>query len=226
MCGRFTLTITIEELLAYYLLDGPTDFFHMPRYNIAPTQHVAAVIHDGTKNRIGLLRWGLVPAWAKDDSGGSKLINARAETLSGKVSFRALLHRRRCVIPADGFFEWQKMPDGTKQPMRIVLNDRKLFSFAGLYDIWSGPDGRRVATCTIVTTEPNRLMAGIHHRMPVILQRDDEALWLDRNDSDTNKLQSLLRPYPDDRMTAYAVSSVVGKSSEDSEACIRPIQSR
>lgn len=224
MCGRFTLTVTMEELLAYYLLDGPTDFFHIPRFNIAPTQQVAAVIHDGTRNRIGLLRWGLVPGWAEDDAGGSKLINARAETIAEKPSFRPLFYRKRCVIPADGFYEWKTLPDGRKQPMRIVLNDRTLFSFAGLYDTWVRPDGVRLSTCTIVTTAPNRFMADIHRRMPAILQRDEEALWLDRTNADAERLKRLLRPYPEERMEAYAVSPVVGKSSEDSEMCIRPVK--
>src|SRR5690606_18107419 len=121
--------------------------------------------------------WGLVPNWAKDDKNASKLINARAETLLEKPSFKNLVYRRRCIIPADGFYEWRQK-DGTKQPMRIVLKERQIFSMAGLYDIWLSPDGQKISTCTIITTAANRLLEDIHHRMPVILRPEDESSWL------------------------------------------------
>jgi len=182
-------------------------------------QEVWAVIHDGVKNRLGELRWGLVPSWAKDDKIGSKMINARAETLLERASFKTLVGRKRAIIPADGFYEWKKSGN-SKQPMRITLKEDALFSMAGLYDTWQTPDGSKLSTCTIITTSPNSLMADIHDRMPVILHPEDEAFWLDRSNSDTKALTALLKPYPADKMRAYPVSPIVGNVKNDSEECI------
>jgi putative SOS response-associated peptidase YedK len=148
------------------------------------------------------------------------MINARAETLLEKPAFRSLVARRRCLIPADGFYEWQKNGKA-KQPMRIVLKDRQLFSMAALYDIWVKPDGSKLSTCSIITTAPNTLMEPIHNRMPVILRREDEQEWLDRNNQDVHELVSLLKPYDAEQMTAYPVSAIVGNVRNDSEACIQ-----
>jgi putative SOS response-associated peptidase YedK len=187
-------------------------------------QNVAAVIHDGEKNRLGELRWGLVPSWASDDKIGSKMINARAETLLEKNAFKALVRRKRALIPADGFYEWKK--SGTsKQPMRITLKDGSLFSMAGLYDTWTAPDGRKISTCTIITTAPNSLMADIHDRMPVILRPEDEADWLGRDNDDLDRLMSLLRPHPAENMRAYPVSPIVGNVRNDDPECIKELPS-
>lgn len=209
MCGRFTITAPIEDIMIQYYVDKNTNINYKPIYNAAPMQYVPAIVHGKNGNKLGELRWGLVPNWAKDDKIGSKMINARAETITEKPSFNRLLASRRCIIPADGFYEWKQ--DGTrKQPYRIVLRDDNLFSFAGLYDIWADANGNKLATCTIITTEPNTLMAEIHNRMPVILHREDETEWLDRGNTDISPLLKLLRPFDANRMRAYPVSSAVG----------------
>lgn len=219
MCGRYTIVVSIEELMLRYLSDLPTNRYHAPRYNVAPMQQVLAVVNDGEKNRLGELRWGLVPSWASDERIGSKMINARAETLLEKPSFRGLVARKRALVPADGFYEW-KQAGGDKQPMRITMKDGGIFSMAALYDTWAASDGRRISTCTIITTTPNELMADIHDRMPVIVRPEDEAFWLDRSNADTAGLMSLLRPYDAGAMRAYPVSKLVGNVKNDTPECI------
>lgn len=200
----------------------PAAGYHAPRYNVAPMQQVMAVVHDGEKNRLGELRWGLVPSWAKDDKFAGKMINARAETLLSKPSFKNLIYRKRCIIPADGFYEWKKKAEG-KQPMRIVLKDQSIFSLAALYDTWISPNGEKISTCTIITTEPNRLVADIHDRMPVILHEEDEETWLNRNNQNAEQLMSLLKPFPAENMEAYPVSPAVGNVKNDSKELIKPV---
>ncbi|GAB6929756.1 SOS response-associated peptidase [Paenibacillus sp. JCM 10914] len=233
MCGRFTLTVTWEELLTRYLIDPELlTPFHVPRYNIAPTQMVTAIINDGTANRIGQLQWGLVPSWSKDAAASAKMMNARSETLEEKPAYRIPFYRKRCLIPADGFYEWQKTDIG-KQPYRISLRSGEIFSMAGLYDTWITPSGERLSTCTVITTEPNELMAPIHNRMPVILKRSDEALWLKRNPlsggnqepdrSSLEAMKNLLQPYPDRELQAVPVSTTVNSVKNDSAECIRRV---
>jgi len=222
MCGRYTITVTMEELMLRYLADEPAVPFHLPRYNVAPTQLVPAVVSDGQRNRLGLLRWGLIPPWAKDERDGAKMINARAETLKERPAFRDAFRRKRCLIPADGFYEWKTMPGGGKQPYRIILRGGRLFSMAGLYETWIAPDGRKIGSFAIVTTAPNPLMAEIHNRMPVILRPEDEALWLDRTVQDTEALEKLLVPYPAEEMDAYEVDKRVGNPAFDDPACLAP----
>jgi putative SOS response-associated peptidase YedK len=213
----------MKELLAYFGLIE-LGFAYSPRYNIAPGQDIPAVIARHGRLRTGTLRWGLVPAWAKDASIGYKLVNARAETAAEKPSFRNSFLRKRCVIPADGFYEWRKLPDGGKQPMRIRLKDSPLFVMAGLYDTWVRPDGSKLHTCTILTTEPNELMATIHNRMPVILDRAQIMDWLDPEVSDIGRLLAMLRPYPSERMIAYAVKTTVNNVKNDSPECLLPAE--
>ncbi len=219
MCGRYTIVVTMDELMLRYLNELPTNRYHTPRYNVAPNQNILAVVHDGAQNRLGELRWGLVPSWASDDRLGSKMINARAETLLEKTSFKTLIRRKRAIVPADGFYEWKKHGD-KKQPMRITLKDGSIFSMAALYDTWTSPDGRKISTCTIITTTPNNLMADIHDRMPVILRPEDEVSWLNRNNDDVSQLTSLLTPYPAAAMKAYPVSPIVGNVKNDTAQCI------
>jgi putative SOS response-associated peptidase YedK len=222
MCGRFTITVSMEELMLRYLTNDTTIIHYSPKYNMAPMQKIPAVIHDGSRNRLGEVRWGLVPSWAKEDKNGSNLINARAETLLEKASFKRLIGTRRCIIPADGFYEWQKRDSG-KQPMRIVMRDGGIFSMAGLYDIWTSPEGTRISTCTIITTAPNSLMADIHDRMPVILSQGDEEEWLRRDNTGIPSLMKLLKPYDAAHMRAYPVSPSVGNVRNDGSELIKEI---
>ena len=223
MCGRYTITIALEELLARYEAENALAAMYEPRYNVAPGQLVPAVISGGERNRLGMLRWGLVPPWADDPKVGYRMINARAETLQDRPAYREAYRGRRCLIPADGFYEWQKLDNGKKRPMRITLRGGGLFSFAGLYETWTAPDGSKLHTCAVLTTEPNRLMAAIHDRMPVILKPEDEALWLDRRVREGSKLEKLLSPYPAEEMEAYEVGQAVGNAANDSPSCIERI---
>jgi putative SOS response-associated peptidase YedK len=222
MCGRYTITVTIEELMLHFFIDTPAPPYHRPKYNVAPGQLIPAIVGDGSVNRLGELKWGLIPPWAKDEKVGYMMINARAETLTEKPAFRVPIERKRCLIPADSFYEWKR--DGAKgrQPMRIMLKSGGLFAMAGLYETWVREDGVKISSCTIVTTTPNRLVADVHDRMPVILRREDEPLWLDRGVRDISRLQPLLRPYPEEEMTLYPVSPAVGSVKNDSPALIEP----
>ncbi|ADH97938.1 SOS response-associated peptidase [Salisediminibacterium selenitireducens] len=222
MCGRFSLYHQPNLIARRFELDNLEAIALDPRYNIAPSQDILAIVHDGKTNRAGFLRWGLIPSFAKDPKIGSKMINARAETLYEKPSFAKLLTRRRCIIPANGFFEWQKTETG-KVPMHIQLRDGEPFAMAGLWDRWQDEGGETITSCTIITTEPNTLMAPIHNRMPAILTRDQEAIWLDRRETGTDRLKSLLTPFDSRQMTATAVSSLVNSPKHDSPTCIAPI---
>ena len=221
MCGRYTITVTLEELMAlYFAEDATTPHPWRPRYNVAPMQLVPAVVNDGNRNRLGLLRWGLVPPWAEDEKIGARMINARAETLEERPAFRRAYRSKRCILPADGFYEWKK-EGKQKRPLRIVMRDGRVFGMAGLYETWTAPDGRKIHTCAVITTAPNRLMADIHDRMPVILRREDEALWLDRSVQDPERLRPLLAPYPAEEMEAYEVDPRVGNPAFDDPDLIR-----
>lgn len=224
MCGRFTLTVSHKELLARYSVTEVTNFYHYPRYNIAPMQMVPAIVNDGRQNRIGLLRWGLIPSWAKDERIAAKTINAKAETLLEKASFKHLLYKKRCVIPADSFYEW-KNASGKRLPMRIMMKDDGIFSMAGLYDTWvNSANGQTLHTFTIITIKPNQLVAEFHDRMPVILNKQEEGKWLAREKSTVEEVLALLKPYPAEEMKAYPVSSVVGNVRNDIPECIKPLQ--
>lgn len=222
MCGRFTLYHTPEDVAERF--EAQTALATEPRYNIAPTQEVAVVTQNGTRH-LSNFRWGLIPSWAKDPEIGSRMINARAETLAEKPSFRTALSRRRCLIPADGFYEWQAASDGAKggkTPMHIHFQDNGLFAFAGLWDEWQAPDGSPLRSCTIITTTPNTVTAPIHNRMPVILRPEDEALWLDLSTTDTRELLSLLAPYSPQGMEAYPVSRQVNVPTVDGPELLAP----
>lgn len=204
-----------------YMIEETMVPFHRPKYNVAPSQLVLSVINDGHSNRLGELKWGLVPPWADSPKIGFQMLNARSETAAGKPAFSAPLRRKRCLIPADGFYEW-KATDHGKQPMRIVLKSRALFSMAGLYESWLSPDGSKINSCTILTTTPNELVARIHDRMPVILHPEDEQLWLNRAVTDVSAITPLLRPYPANQLEAYPVSASVGSVRNDEPALIEP----
>ncbi|MCL1471175.1 SOS response-associated peptidase [Argonema antarcticum] len=222
MCGRFSFTQS-EKIVAeiFQLASVPT---LSPRYNIAPTQPVPTVLVDSDdKNRqLKMLRWGLIPSWSKDIKIGAKLINARAETVAEKPAFRSAFKRRRCLILADGFYEWQEQ-EGKKQPFYFRLQDGKPFAFAGLWERWSKGEDEAIASCTILTTQSNELMGPIHHRMPVILDPKDYDKWLDPEVQKPESLQSLLQPYKSEEMTFYPVTTKVNNAKTDSPDCIKKV---
>ena len=189
-----------------------------PRYNIAPGQEAAVVVREATKT-LAMMRWGLVPSWAKELAIGNKMINARAETIAEKPSFKRLIERRRCLVLADGFYEWRKEARG-KVPMRFVLKSREPFAFAGLWDRWRNPDGAELRTFTIITTAANELMRPVHDRMPAILARDAEDPWLDDASGNTAAILSSLKPYPRELMEAYDVTTLVNSPKNDRPECI------
>lgn len=221
MCGRFSLLTPAEDIAQQFDVTLPEQY--VPRHNIAPTQPVAAVrLHPhGGERELTFFRWGLIPSWSKDPKIGSRLINARGETVAEKPSFRAAFKRRRCLIPASGFYEWQRVGDA-KQPMYIYPAEGSTFGLAGLWETWRAPDGSEVDTCTILTTTPNELMNVIHNRMPVIIEPEDYSMWLDPGDRPEDALH-LLRPYPAHKMAAYPVSTVVNNPRNDTPECIAPL---
>lgn len=222
MCGRFIMTVDPAQLRdAFPWLDIREDW--EPRFNIAPTQPVAVVPNRGD-NRLDFFQWGLIPSWAKDPAIGNRMINARAETLAEKASFRNAYRRRRCLILADGFYEWKvEVAQKRKQPVLIKMDSGEPFGFAGLWETWSSPQGTQVNSCTIITTEPNDLVREIHNRMPVILEKDAHQLWLDPNEKRPQDLQHLLKPYPAREMVAFPVSTMVNSPNNDSPACVVPL---
>lgn len=222
MCGRYTLSKPAAVLAQTFHLDNVPDL--APQYNIAPTQIVGAVLYnsDTARSEFQQLRWGLIPCWSKDLGMGAKLINARAETVAEKPAFRSAFKHRRCLIVADGFYEWQKLED-KKQPFYFHLQDGKPFGFAGLWEQWESPEGEKIFSCTIVTTEANKLLQPLHERMPVILQPHDYDLWLDPQVKTAERLQPLLHPYSSEAMTAYPVSTAVNNPKHNSPDCIKPL---
>jgi putative SOS response-associated peptidase YedK len=222
MCGRFTLTVDPAQLQeAFPWIDVPEEI--SPRFNIAPTQPVAVVANNG-ENRLEFFTWGLIPSWAKDPSIGSRMINARAETLAEKPAFRSAFRRRRCLVLADGFYEWKQEPGSkVKTPLYIRKIGHTPFAFAGLWEAWNSPDGSNILSCTIITTGPNQLLSDIHNRMPVILPTEAYSDWLDPSERRPEDLKDLLRPYPDGELEAYPVSRVVNSPSNEIPDCIKPI---
>ncbi|MYF54811.1 SOS response-associated peptidase [Candidatus Poribacteria bacterium] len=235
MCGRFTLA---SELDALHDTFGESNFWleFNPRYNITPTQDVAVISnrqHDPDRRQeqkgYGFFQWGLIPSWAKDAKIGSRMINARSETLSEKPSFRAAYKRRRCLVLADGYYEWQKIEgEKIKQPMYIRLESQKPFAFAGLWEEWQATSDREgmgipLRSCTIITCPPNKTLESIHHRMPVILPQDSYDQWLTPDELTPDVLQPLLKPYTGEEMEAYPVSKYVNRPAHDSPECIKPL---
>jgi len=221
MCGRFTITLDpgeIQELLNL----GPFVHIHQPRYNVAPSQPIPIVKDLETKS-IELYKWGLVPFWAKDPNVGYKMINARSETAHKKPSFRAAFKHRRCLIIADGFFEWHAdTKGGPKTPYLFKLKNDYPFTFAGLYEHWPIPSGGELHTCTILTCQPNELVIDFHNRMPVMLGEDKRWSWLDPQAKEADLLD-LLGPYPADEMTCFAVSRAVNSPKNDRPEIIEPV---
>lgn len=221
MCGRFTLIAEPDSLSEIFQVWGLSNCKLSAKYNIAPTQMVLTVLYNSQSQQreYQWLRWGLIPRWAKDSRIGARLINARAETLTEKPSFRSAFKRRRCLVLADGFYEWKHL-EGKKQPYYFHLNNKQPFAFAGLWEQWQSPGGEKIISCTIVTTNANELLQPIHNRMPVILQRSDYEKWLDPQLMITEPLQELLQPYPAEYMSAYAVSVRMNNPNLNSRECI------
>jgi putative SOS response-associated peptidase YedK len=218
MCGRFALFASGDEIaVRFQLAEAPR---LDARYNIAPTQTVAAVRATDASREFRFLRWGLIPSWANDPSIGYKLLNARSETVTEKASFRSAFKQRRCLIPASGFYEWKK-EGKRKQPYFIRPRDGGLFGLAGLWERWQAPQGEMVETCTILTTEANELMRSLHERMPVIVYPRDEEEWLDPR-STPESLSALLVPFADDRMEAFPVNPHVSNAKNQGPKCIEP----
>lgn len=235
MCGRYSNAKDLSDLARAVEFVCRFMFF-APRYNIAPRQQAPVILQENGQTVANLMRWGLIPSWSKDESIGDKLINARAETLTEKSSFRKPFASQRCLIPADGFYEWQTTRHG-KTPFRFTMKDSRLFCFAGLWDRWIRPPqsqeiliddegdapqpSRVVETFTMITTTPNEMAAAIHYRMPVILAPEHYAWWIDEHRKGED-LKSLLRPYPEEDMECYRVSKLVNNPKNDGPECIKP----
>ena len=221
MCGRYLLNTDLNALQLRFKFVN-TEVEITPRYNIAPSQPVAAVrAGEGGARELTLLQWGLIPSWAKDPAIGSRMINARAETAAEKPSFRAAMKRRRCLIPASGFYEWARV-GAAKQPFFIRMKEGRPFALAGLWEQWCGEDGSELETCAILTTSPNEMTAKIHPRMPVIIAPGDYGRWMDPANEKPGTLEPLLRPYPAGEMEAHTVSRHVNNPRNDEPACIEP----
>ena len=222
MCGRFVLIAPGKDLAERFGLEEVPDL--KPRYNIAPTQMVVIIRLDKNtlQRRLVQVKWGLIPFWAKDTSMRHRLTNARAESVAQKPAFRAAFKQRRCLVPADGFYEWKRQ-EGRRQPYLLRNADGRPFAFAGLWESWKAPDGETIESCTILTTDANDLTRTIHDRMPVILHPNEYDLWLDPEVKDPNLLKPLLRPYPSDEMIVQPVSPKVNKASYDAADCVEVV---
>jgi putative SOS response-associated peptidase YedK len=222
MCGRYSLKTPVEHLSEKFQFPEVNPL--KPRYNIAPSQVVAVVrlLPDDRERKLAMLRWGLIPAWAKEPAKARQPINAKSETVAELPTFRVAFRKRRCLIPADGFYEW-KQEGGRKQPVYICMKDREPFAFAGLWERWEKPDQEPIDSCVLLTTEPNEQLAQVHNRMPVILDPKDYDLWLDPDVQQPDKLLSLLRPYLSEPMTYFPVNLRVNNPRHDDPLCLEPL---
>lgn len=219
MCGRFTLTVEYSNLISVFQLRNDL-FNYTPRYNIAPAQDVAVIVKGRNGREITNMHWGLIPHWAREPKIGYKMINARAETIDQKPAYKSSFYHRRCLILADGFYEWKKTNLG-KQPYRIILPKHNIFAFAGLWSYWNAPEGNTIYSCSIITTGANGYLRDIHDRMPVILTQEEQfEKWL--GVSGPGELKQLLQPY-DGKMVAYAVSTMVNSPKNDNEKLIEQV---
>lgn len=219
MCGRFVLDASAEAVQQAFNLETTPDL--VPRFNIAPSQAVG-IISNQDPHALTFVRWGLIPSWAKDAAIGNQMINARAETAAEKPSFKNALRRRRCLIPANGFYEW---PQKGGPPVYVHLQDHALFAFAGLWEVWHSPTGEEIRSCTILTSEPNDFVKAFHHRMAVIMRPENYAAWLDPDERTAMEVMPLLNPIDADAMRAYEVSKAVNSPSNDSPDLIQPLRS-
>jgi putative SOS response-associated peptidase YedK len=227
MCGRFTNRAKPEQIQSEFKIGKLNPDIYRERYNIAPAQMIDVVFEPEKERILSALKWGLVPSWAKDADIGNRMINARAETLTEKPSFREAFKKRRCIIPASGFYEWQKKGSGgAKQPFYFYLKNKEVFGFGGLWEEWIDKEtGDVLETCTIITTAANDVLKSVHDRMPVILKAADYDRWLDPKENDIERLQKLLAPYPAGEMSSHAVSRSVNIPDADSAELIAPLNS-
>ena len=221
MCGRYTLTADAESIQLAFNLDD-VSAWEQPRYNVAPSQMVPVITNQNRKV-LTPLKWGLVPSWAKDPAIGNRMINARSETVAEKPSFRTAFKRRRCLIPADGYFEWTKR-NGKKVPMYIKRCDREIFAFAGLWENWKMPDGRWLGTCAILTTEANEFVRPIHHRMTVMIEPEDHETWLSETELTPDQWLPLMSGCDSHKLTAFEVSTQVNRPINDNPTVIIPVE--
>ena len=224
MCGRFAQRSDPKRLAKEFKVGDVPPI--EARYNIAPTQEILGVLESAEGREMKFFKWGLIPSWAKDTSMGSRLINARSETVAEKPAFRQAFKERRCIIPADGFYEWQRT-EGRKQPFFFQMKDERPFGFAGLWERWQGITGQVIESCTILTTEANEVLLPVHDRMPVILRPDDYGLWLDEDVRKREFLKDLLQPYPAEEMVSYPVSTAINSPRSQGKTLIErmPINS-
>ncbi len=222
MCGRFVLDSPVDIIVNEFSVERPS--FNLKKsFNVSPSQTILVLIFDG-KRRLIPCRWGYIPSWSKDESIGNRMINARAETITKKPSFKNAFKKRRCLIIADGFYEWQRR-ENTKSPFFIHLKSNRPFGLAGLYNVWTSPDGTPLCTCTIVTTEANRILREVHGRMPAIISKKKYDVWLDPAINDSSELLPLLQPYPADEIEFFEVSKRVNSPKNDSPENIEPLHS-
>ena len=224
MCGRYRLSRRKQIVEEYFDVASDIEDWN-PRYNMAPTQVVQVIRQHPKEPRrdLSLLRWGLIPSWAKDSSGSANMINARSETAATLPAFREALRLRRCLVPADGFYEWKRSATG-KQPYCFEVNDGEMFAFAGIWDRWRAPDGQWIRSFSIMTTTPNAVTSPVHDRMPVILAREDCDLWLDPGMNKVNVVSELLKPYDATRMRCYPVSNRINHVQNDDPECAAPVR--
>ena len=223
MCGRYRLTSKERYIRDHFNLDDDPSW--APHWNIAPTQQVAVVIHDSqqSKRNFGLMSWGLIPYWAKEPSIAFKTVNAKCESAADKPAFRDAFKWRRCLVPADGFYEWMNMGSGQKQPYNFGMKNDSLFSMAGLWERWKKPSGDIIQTCTILTTTANSLVAEVHDRMPVILASENYDIWLAPDVTDLIRISDYLKPFDPNLMKKYPVSSRVNRAENDDSECAREV---
>ena len=224
MCGRYVITGSIDDYVEHFAVDVVKTEALAPNYNVAPTDPVYAVAERKGERQLGVFRWGLIPHWAGSAKGAARFINARAETVQTKPAFRDSFRSKRCLVPADGFYEWEKLEDGRKLPHYFFSADRTPVAFAGLWAAWQDPaTGEWVRTCAIVTTDPNRQMRPIHDRMPALLPPQAWDEWLDRDNEDAAALMSLLGPPPEDALDEYAVSTLVNSVKNNLPELVEPL---
>lgn len=225
MCGRYSISVSKAEMLEYlekhYNIKVLDEKIDLPRFNVAPSQEVLSLISDGLKYRVGLLKWGFIPEYAKDEK--KVIINAKSETVDTLPTFKKSFHERRCIIIADGFYEWERSTS-TKTPYRFALKNKKIFAFAGLWSLFTRKNGEKVYTCTIITTVANDLIKSIHDRMPVILDEEQAKLWLNPLISDKQALKDILKPYDSKEIELYEVSAKVNNAKYDESDLIEPIK--
>ncbi len=226
MCGRFTNKAKPEQIKKEFKVGAKNPNLYQPRFNIAPSQMIDVVFEPEGERVLSQLKWGLVPNWAKEADIGNRMINARAETITEKPSFREAFKSRRCIIPTTGFYEWQKKGTGAKQPYYFYLKEKEVFGFAGLWEEWLDKQtGELLETCTIITTEANDVLKPVHDRMPVILKAENYDEWLDVKEKNTERLQKLLVPYAFEEMNSHTVSKSVNIPNVDAAELIKPLNS-